>query len=45
LYWGASEPLPLAEGQEPTVDFAKVQASAQENGGIVILGPPPFPDR
>ncbi len=45
FYWGASEPLPLAEGQEQTVDFAKVQASAQENGGIVILGPPPFPDR
>ena len=25
-----------------TVDFAVVQASAKSNGGIVILGPPPF---
>jgi len=24
------------------VDFARVQASAKENGGVEILGPPPF---
>ena len=24
------------------VDMARVQASAAENGGIEILGPPPF---
>jgi hypothetical protein len=25
-----------------TVDFDKVRASAAKNGGIEILGPPPF---
>ncbi len=48
FYWGASEPLPtdgdaaLAEG---IVDFGRIRASAQANGGIVLLGPPPFGDR
>ena len=27
------------------VDIARVQASAQENGGVQILGPPPFTAR
>jgi quercetin dioxygenase-like cupin family protein len=45
FYLGASEPVtagddrPLSEGP---VDMARVQASAAANGGIEILGPPPF---
>jgi quercetin dioxygenase-like cupin family protein len=51
FYWGASEPMPtdddLTEGaaegvHEGVVDFDRVRASAQANGGIVLLGPPPF---
>jgi quercetin dioxygenase-like cupin family protein len=41
FYWGASEPIADDAGSGE-VDFAKIQQSAQENGGIVILGPPPF---
>ena len=42
FYWGASEPVD-ADGPVPaSVDFARVQASAERNGGIEILGPPPF---
>jgi quercetin dioxygenase-like cupin family protein len=48
FYWGASEPIGVDAGSGDTgsgqVDFARIQQSAQENGGIVILGPPPFPD-
>ena len=44
FYWDASEAV--AEGQPGTtsgpVDMAAVQASAKKNGGIEILGPPPF---
>lgn len=42
FYWGASEPM--ADGGPPsgTVDFGAVQASAVANGGMVLLGPPPF---
>ncbi|WP_426571372.1 cupin domain-containing protein [Aquihabitans sp. McL0605] len=41
FYWDASEPL--AEGDEGDgVDMASVSASAEKNGGIEILGPPPF---
>ena len=45
FYWDASEPVsddehrPLEGGP---VDMARVQASARKNGGIEILGPPPF---
>jgi quercetin dioxygenase-like cupin family protein len=45
FYWGASEPVAdgdtrgLAEGP---VDMARVAESARRNGGIEILGPPPF---
>jgi len=39
FYLGASEPL---EGSACVVDFARIARSAQENGGIEILGPPPF---
>ena len=44
FYWDASEPVdpggPVDLGGP--VDFARVHASAAHNGGIVILGPPPF---
>jgi quercetin dioxygenase-like cupin family protein len=39
FYRGASEPL---EGSACVVDFARIAKSAQENGGIEIVGPPPF---
>ncbi len=42
FYRGASEPLtPSLEASAP-VDFDRVRASAVRNGGIEILGPPPF---
>jgi quercetin dioxygenase-like cupin family protein len=42
FYRGASEPAtPELEAAAP-VDFARVRASAERNGGIEILGPPPF---
>jgi quercetin dioxygenase-like cupin family protein len=42
FYRGASEPAtPELEAAAP-VDFARVRASAELNGGIEILGPPPF---
>jgi quercetin dioxygenase-like cupin family protein len=45
FYWGASEPLTTqdaTDGEAGVVDFDLVRASAQANGGIVLLGPPPF---
>jgi quercetin dioxygenase-like cupin family protein len=42
FYWDASEPLDAGEPAGEGVDFARVHASAARNGGIVILGPPPF---
>jgi hypothetical protein len=44
FYWGASEPITTDRAPSGTVDFARVQASANHNGGIEILGPPPFAD-
>ncbi|HEV2415270.1 MAG TPA: cupin domain-containing protein [Candidatus Dormibacteraeota bacterium] len=42
FYRGASEPLtPILEATTP-IDFDRVRASASLNGGIEILGPPPF---
>lgn len=42
FYRGASEPLtPALEAAAP-VDFDRVRASAVRNGGIEIIGPPPF---
>lgn len=41
FYRDASDPV-TDDGEEPAVDMARVQASAQRNGGIEILGPPPF---
>ena len=43
FYFGASEPL--TADTDRVVDFNRVQASAVSNGGIEILGPPPFPGR
>jgi quercetin dioxygenase-like cupin family protein len=43
FYWDASEPASEAAGSlTGPVDMAKVQASARANGGIELLGPPPF---
>ncbi len=39
FYRGASEPF---EGSSCIVDFHRIAQSAQENGGIEIVGPPPF---
>ena len=41
FYWDASEPISSGDGPGP-VDFGRVQSSATKNGGIEILGPPPF---
>jgi quercetin dioxygenase-like cupin family protein len=43
FYWDASEPLAPGESGTGAVDFDSVKASAQRNGGITLLGPPPFP--
>jgi quercetin dioxygenase-like cupin family protein len=40
FYWDASEPVVGRGGG--TVDMNRVRASAEKNGGIEILGPPPF---
>ncbi len=41
FYFGASEPL--APGQETgVVDFERIRESGRVNGGVEILGPPPF---
>ena len=45
FYWDASEPTTSDHPGTQTVDFAMVQASAKANGGIDILGPPPFTDQ
>ena len=42
FYWDASEPITMDNPAPRTVDFTRVQASAKSNGGIDILGPPPF---
>ena len=45
FYWDASEPVNADDSRgadEGPVDMARVQASAHANGGIEILGPPPF---
>lgn len=42
FYWDASEPANDGNEAGGTVDMSRVQASAQKNGGIEILGPPPF---
>jgi quercetin dioxygenase-like cupin family protein len=42
FYWAASEPVDAATPGTGVVDFERVHASAAQNGGIEILGPPPF---
>jgi quercetin dioxygenase-like cupin family protein len=42
FYWDASEPITDDQPVGGFVDFDRVRASAQKNGGIEILGPPPF---
>jgi quercetin dioxygenase-like cupin family protein len=42
FYRGASEPATAELEISAPVDFARVRASAERNGGIEILGPPPF---
>jgi len=45
FYWDASEPCSTNDSEligSGPVDMGRVQASAQQNGGIEILGPPPF---
>ena len=42
FYRGASEPLTPALVASAPVEFDRVRASAARNGGIEILGPPPF---
>jgi uncharacterized cupin superfamily protein len=44
FYRDASEPVTADDSRadDGPVDMARVQASAQRNGGIEILGPPPF---
>ncbi len=42
FYFDASEPLAAGAPAAGEVDMARVQASARANGGIEILGPPPF---
>ncbi len=42
FYRGASEPATTDLEIAAPVDFTRVRASAERNGGIEILGPPPF---
>lgn len=42
FYMGASEPIEAGTTSGP-VDFDRIAASGRANGGIEILGPPPFP--
>ena len=45
FYWDASEAVASDDTRgvdEGPVDMSRVQASAAKNGGIEILGPPPF---
>ena len=41
FYLGASDPIDAAT-TTGVVDFERVGASARDNGGIELLGPPPF---
>ncbi|GAA3824296.1 cupin domain-containing protein [Nocardioides panacisoli] len=42
FYWDASEPVAGDGPATGAVDFDRVRASAERNGGIELLGPPPF---
>jgi quercetin dioxygenase-like cupin family protein len=41
FYWDASDPI-ADDVDTGEVDFDRIAASGQRNGGIVLLGPPPF---
>jgi quercetin dioxygenase-like cupin family protein len=45
FYWDASEPLAADAVTPGLVDFDRIRMSAQRNGGIQLLGPPPFAPR
>lgn len=42
FYWDASDPIATGASPSGVVDFDRVNASALKNGGIELLGPPPF---
>lgn len=42
FYLDASEPMGADNRDAPAVDFSKIAESEKKNGGIEILGPPPF---
>jgi quercetin dioxygenase-like cupin family protein len=42
FYRGASEPATAATDSSGAVDFGRVRMSAETNGGMQIIGPPPF---
>lgn len=42
FYWDASEPVTTEGMASGPVDFDRVRVSAERNGGIQLLGPPPF---
>ena len=42
FYLGASEPITAERPSSGVVDFDRIMASGRDNGGIEILGPPPF---
>lgn len=42
FYWDASEAITDDGDGSGRVDFDRISASGQQNGGIEILGPPPF---
>ena len=41
FYWDASDPI-ADDVDSGVVDFDRIAASGQRNGGIILLGPPPF---
>ena len=43
FYRGASVPATEDILAAQPIDMARIQQSAKENGGIEIVGPPPFP--
>lgn len=42
FYRGASEPVTSETAPSGPVDFDRLRQSAERNGGLEILGPPPF---
>ena len=42
FYFGASDPLGDGDDGARVVDFARIRESGRVNGGIDIVGPPPF---